>query len=422
LIAGLVAMLAVAAFLLRDGAEASGPSIAKAGMEPPALQAAVAADLRTAASPVPAPAAPTRISPPVFDQIQIEKEEVCEGEENLVTVRAHTTDGNDAFLHYTVAGEAGAQVPVRAYLGRDGKAMAQTAVVFSRDNVATAVQLPSWTVKNCKPARILIVTARMLPNSVAEREFTAVVQALDGLPFQPAWYEWSFGDGAQDVTPGPLATHDYAALPQKTAFTDLLVKVKAIDGRGQSVEGRLPVHIRNIAFAARQRGVAVIFAQPTPRFPEMGADGVVRQKFRIWHGEEVPIQVTGLTLSRSLLPGAPGAAPPVPSTVALDHGRALQFGEIPAGRVLEQSLEHDFAADPKAYAVTYAIQGVTPAGLQARGELTLLRPPPRPTRENSVAVDDPEMALKIRRAMSILNQPSVSQEDLWRLEREGRLR
>jgi hypothetical protein len=358
----------------------------------------------------------------VFDEIQIEKEEVCEGEENLVTVRAHTTDGNDAFLHYTVAGEAGAQVPVRAYLGRDGKVMPQAAVAFSRDNVATSVQLPSWRVKNCRPARILIVSVRMLPNSVAEREFSATVQTLDGPPFQPGWYEWSFGDGGQDVTPGPVAVHDYAGLPQKTAFTDLMVKVKAFEGSGQSVEGRLPVHIRNIAFAARQRGAAVIFAQPTPRFPEMGADGVVRQRFRVWHGEEVPIQIAGVTLSRSFLPATPGAAPPPPTTVALDHGRALQFAEIPPGRVVEQSMEQDFSADSRLYAVTYAIQGTTSSGLQARGELTLLRPPPRPTRENSVPVDDPEMAFKIRRAMGILNQASVSQEDLWRLEREGKLR
>jgi hypothetical protein len=32
------------------------------------------------------------------------------------------------------------------------------------------------------------------------------------------------------------------------------------------------------------------------------------------------------------------------------------------------------------------------------------------------------MILKIRRAMEILKQETVSQEDIWRLEREGRLR
>ena len=31
------------------------------------------------------------------------------------------------------------------------------------------------------------------------------------------------------------------------------------------------------------------------------------------------------------------------------------------------------------------------------------------------------MIQKIRRAMAILNQETVSQEDIWRLEREGKL-
>ena len=59
--------------------------------------------------------------------------------------------------------------------------------------------------------------------------------------------------------------------------------------------------------------------------------------------------------------------------------------------------------------------------MQASGELSLLRPPPRPTKENSIPIADPAMQQKIRRAMAILHQDTVSQEDLFRLEREGRL-
>src|SRR5579871_4046723 len=33
---------------------------------------------------------------PVIDGIELEKNEVCEGEENLVTIHAHTTNGTDA--------------------------------------------------------------------------------------------------------------------------------------------------------------------------------------------------------------------------------------------------------------------------------------------------------------------------------------
>ena len=416
LVAAVLLPLAVP-LLLRERPAAEAPIESAAIAVPPALRTAASA----ASRPPPAAVAPAPVAPPVFDRVEVEKEEVCEGEENLISVRAHTSDGNDAHLHYTVAGEAGVRVPVRAFLGRDGKAPPQYAVAFSKDNVATRIELPPYRVKSCRPARILIITMRMLPNSAAEREFTAAIRTLDGAPFTPAWYEWSFGDDTFDATPGPVTVHDYSRSPQRTAFTDLLVKVKAIDGSGQSVEGRYPLHIRNIAFAARQRGLVAIFAEPVPRFPTLGPDGVVRQKFRIWHAEDVRVELTGATMSRLLLPSSSGSAPPAPEAVAVDHARLLQHRDIPPGVVREESLQYDFGADAGSYAVTYEIQGVTPAGMQARGSLTLLRPPPRPTRENSVPIDDPAMANKIRRAMAILKQDTVSQEDLWRLEREGKL-
>ena len=419
LVCAIALIAASVALLLRDGEAPAGALDAATFV--PGQQAEAAAGTHPLAAPL-TPARPPAVAPPVFDLVRVEKDEVCEGEENLVAVHAHTTDGNDAFLQYTVAGEAGAQVPVRAYVGRDGKPVQQFAVAFSKDNVATRIELPPYRVKNCRPSRMLVVTMRMLPNSVAEREFTATVQALDGVPFTPAWYEWEFGDGSFEATADPVAIHDYSGLAQKTAFTDLIVKVKALDGGGQSVEGRFPLHIRNVAFDTRRRGMATLFTQPTPRFPAMGSDGVVRQKFRVWHAEDVPVQITGATMSRLFLPEAPGSAPAAPDVAALDHTSLLRHTELPPGVVQEESLEFDFAAVPTVYAVTVELQGITSAGTPARGQLTILRPQPRPTRENSVPIQDPAMILKIRRAMAILKQDTVSQEDLSRLEREGKLR
>jgi hypothetical protein len=420
LLAAALALMALLALLRPRGREEPVQRLRTA-----ALASAGPAEPATPAQPLAAPRSPpssAAVASPVFDQVSVEKDEVCEGEENLITVHAHTTDGNDAFLHYTVAGEAGSQVPVRAFIGRDGNAPAQYAVAFSKDNVATRIELPPYRVKNCRPARILVVTARMLPNSVGERELTATVQALDGAPFVPVGYEWSFGDGETGVTSGPVAVHDYSALPQRSAFSDLLVKVKAFDGTGQTVEGRLPLHVRNIAFASRLRGMATIFAAPVPRFPQVGPDGNVRQRFRLWHAEEGPVQIAGATLTRFFLPASDGRPPGAPATVALDHTRVLQHAGIPPGAFVEEMLEYDFAADASVYAVTFAVQGVTASGMQARGELAIVKPPPRPTRENSIPIEDPAMMEKIRRAMAILNEETVSQEDIWRLEREGKLR
>jgi hypothetical protein len=422
LLGGAIALVALLVLVLARPGEHPDAAVDETAVgKPPAPGPGTRPDPLASIAARPQSAPPGAVAPPVFDSVRLEKDEVCEGEENLVTVRAHTVDGNDAFLHYTIAGEAGSQVPVRAYLGRDGKASPQHAVAFSRNNVATRIELPSYRVKSCRPERILVVSMRMLPNSPSERELSASVQTLQGAPFVPAWYDWSFGDGEAAVTAGPVTVHDYSALPQQSAFTDLLVKVKASDGGGQTVEGRLPLQIRNVAFATRARGLATIFATPIPRFPEIGADGVVRQKFRLWHAEDVAVQITGATMAKFLLPTNEGSPPP-PVAVAVDHTRLLQHGEINPGAFVDEPLEYDFGADPAVYAVTFTIQGVTTSGMQARGELTLLRPPPKPTRDNSIPIQDPAMEQKIRRAMMILNQQTVSQEELWRLEREGKLR
>src|SRR5205085_328040 len=120
------------------------------------------------------------------------------------------------------------------------------------------------------------------------------------------------------------------------------------------------------------------------------------------------------------LPAADGSAPAPPTTIALDPARLLRHAEVRPGAFADESLEYDFGAHPGVYAVTFAVQGVADS-MQARGELTLLLPPPKPTRENSIPIQDPAMVQKIRRAMTILNQETVSQEDIWRLEREGKL-
>src|SRR5689334_17758918 len=74
--------------------------------------------------------------PPVIDSITVEKDEVCEGEENLVTVRAHTPDDNDAFLHYQIGPTRGSPVALRSYLDDREKPSWHRITVFGKNNVA----------------------------------------------------------------------------------------------------------------------------------------------------------------------------------------------------------------------------------------------------------------------------------------------
>ena len=50
-----------------------------------------------------------------------------------------------------------------------------------------------------------------------------------------------------------------------------------------------------------------------------------------------------------------------------------------------------------------------------------MRPPPPPSREHGAPVADPVLKAKILRAREELGQPNVTDEDIWRLERNGAL-
>jgi hypothetical protein len=418
--AALALAMALAVWLLpgRDlpsAPDAAAPPTRRTDLAP---TLAITADWTAQPSPVPASAPrPAPVAAPVVDEVRVEKEEVCEGEENLVTVRAHTTDGNDAFLHYAIGSEAGAQVPLRAYISsREGRAVGQSVTVFGKGNVSTTVAVPAYRVKDCRPQVLLLITARALPNTISQLELGAAVRSSGGR-FTPVRYAWSFGDGAVEVTRTPIAVHDYSARPQRTAFTQVLVAVKASDAAGETVEGRLALQLANPAFESRRRGIVAIFSEPTPRFPTMDPDGVVRQRFRMWHDDDGPVEIRKATMTRLLT-----ASQQAPQTAEVDVATLLERTDILPGAGHAQAFRFDFAAEPAVYAVTYELEGVSAGGLRAYGQLTMLRPPARPTRENSTPIADPALAAKIRKAMAILGQDTVSQEDLWRLEREGQLR
>ncbi|HEX8539956.1 MAG TPA: hypothetical protein VF664_21015, partial [Cystobacter sp.] len=46
--------------------------------------------------------------------------------------------------------------------------------------------------------------------------------------------------------------------------------------------------------------------------------------------------------------------------------------------------------------------------------------PPRPTQDNSTPLTNPMLIAKVKRARELLHQEFVTDEDLLRLEREGR--
>lgn len=418
----LVVAVAIGLFLfLRHRAPAprpaDGPAPPTAGPEVDRSRLRAA----TPSSPVAAekpPAVDTKRPPltPIIDEITVEKSEICEGEENLVSIKAHT-EGNaeDAFLHYAVGAQAGQRVAVWGRLD-SGEGHAQERVaVFGRDNVMVTAEIPHFTVKPCKPKRRLVLTARLLPNSASEFEVHATVTSLDAKDaFKAARYEWSFGDGQTSQTTAPVATHDYGARPEESLFSQLLISCVAVAADGEKVEARYAIQLLNQSFEGKAyKGLAKIYTAPTPRFPELGSDGLVRQKIRLWHVERGPIRLEKVTRQKHFQ-GDEGSPPPEELGVSATFGTSTL---PPAG--IEAEFVLDTNVDERVYSMEFIVEGRTEDGYRAQGNFAIMRPPPKPTRDSAALVRDAVLQAKILKTRELLGKDVVNDEDIWRLEKEG---
>jgi hypothetical protein len=371
---------------------------------------------------------------PVIDEIAVEKPEICSGEENLVSVRAHTRDGTDAHLHYRLSGGGpgaggGALAPVRVWLRPDGGYELPVVLVFGKNNVVARGEIPRFRVKECGPRPGAVITARLLPNSWNEYELHAslvTVTAEGDRPppaISPRRFAWSFGDGQTATTGTGTVSHRFRGGGEDALYSSYLVAVEIALPSGDPVRARLSLEVLNVAFEnLDQRGIVTLVAEPEPRFPVLDGDGVVRQTFRLWHHHRSAVRVTRVTATRNLLPPPGGGPPPPAVTTDVDAGPALGLDVVaPGGGGVPVAVALDTRREGEIFAVTYAVEGRTDDGLPARGSFSILRPPPPPTRETSRPIADPALRDKVRRAIALLGKPVVNDEDLWRLEREGRL-
>ena len=340
----------------------------------------------------------------MIDAIVVEKPEVCSGEENLVTVQAHTVNGTNEFLHYVVDGAMGSSVPLRLLLGPDGRVEGQhTITVFGRNNVPVTVPVPEYTVKDCQPERVVVVESRVQSNTWSEFDLMARVVALPehnpGIrsegshkPFAAVSYTWSFGDGVMATTTGPIASHDYEGRAQDSLYSYFPVRVDVRSAAGEVLTGRTTLPLINPAFEAfAQKGIVQLLVSLDPRFPAMGPDGRVVQSVRLWHTRPQPVTIDAVAVTR-YFDGASGETPPQAVAVA----QLLGGGTVPPGKDgVTTSVVLDTITEPGVFSMTYRLSGHSQDGHPVMGSFSVMRPPPKPTADNSQAVVDPMLKAKI---------------------------
>ena len=404
---------------------AATPAAAEASPSPPRV--AGLSPSRAELSPVyPGVAGGPSPEPPIIDSIELEKTEVCIGEENVVTVHAHTADGrDDALLRYRIDGHWGKSVPLRAYPPGWGDPIevTRTVTVYGRLGTSTTAPLPRYEVKPCRPKRALHLEQR-----AADLEGSAVTlvahvasigqRSADGMgidepePLAVARYRWAFGDGTTAESEGPEITHDFGDRPQERGHTSFLVACEAVSESGESVTGHVALELENQAFASQhERGVVRLAAR---RGAVVTSDDAVTERVRFSHdgGEPVTISrvlVTRLRLDRLGEQSAPEEARPE---------AVLGAAEIPPSGI-EAALTLDRRAEGPIAAKRYRIEGRTQGGRPVVGSFTLKLP------DVSVAqlalLENPAFRAKVARAREILGRDDVRVEDVRRLEREGQL-
>jgi hypothetical protein len=357
----------------------------------------------------------------VIDSIDVEKPELCAGDENLITVHAHAVRPEDApELQIQIDGIRGTSVALRPTRYTDVDGSPPRVIAFVHPDKPVEMVIPEFRIKTCSPDRIVEVRHRLLPNASDSFEFWAqVIEVSGGPPLHARRYRWKFGDGTSSVSTTPIVEKSFHERAQDTLLSELLVECTVEGDDGVEVSGRDNISLLNSAYEALHRKQVVILQFDKPRFPERDAHGVVQFDVRIWHHDPAPVTITDVHVVRvERESGAEGGPPQQAREIPVEE--LLHTTRIPPTGITITA-RMDTNADPNASYYLYRLEGHTDQGFRVAGEFSVMRPTDHPPRENSIPVSDPVLMGKILQAQELLGKQYVTDEDIWRLEREGKI-
>ncbi|HKU41945.1 MAG TPA: PKD domain-containing protein [Polyangiales bacterium] len=386
--------------------------------------------------------APARLSMPALRSadliaaVSVDKPRVCVGESFLVSIQGKPENAQASVpigeLNFNVDGTFGSEIALspRAPGSEQYTVVASNGVDKIEHRSFSVEVLPS-DAQECagRPiATLAVERAKHRPDQIVAR-----VLAQRGLD-EPVHYSWKFGDGTEQQTSEPLATHDYALRDQGRTLSSYLVSVDARDAHGRHAEGRATIHLINNHYRARMFGARLVQAVydhfPTPSASEYRVDVT----FRSFESEPVVWERATL-LERSCLAGQRSqthalSAAELGATQRLEPGRASQVTlRLPKALVGEDTcaVALELTGDTQPPHTDQTLPG-SPIKLRPVSSRISLEIRAAPSAEQGGAptlarraVRDPALLKKLRRATQILGSERVTPAQLEELEREGRL-
>ena len=355
---------------------------------------------------------------PIIDEIIVEKREVCKGEPNLVTVRAHDPKGtDDAWLNTVIDAQPGSSVPLMFWTN-EPKAP-RTVLVYGKYNRnVTIAEVPHVTVLDCVAPYLVQVSYMLVPNTEDYFRFKVLMQtAQKQKAFNACAFEWDFGDGATTTTSDAFAEHSYLDRPQVGLETSFLVKVKLLSCDGDpALVGRTALTLRNNYSEQREsKRISGLVIIAEPRYPERGADNVVRQTALVRTWEPEPVEITRVTYRDTIPSQGPDPGAPVEISASSFLGKTHVGNDW-----IKVPLSVDLNAIPGWQMRRYELEGKTRDGVAVFGAFTLMAPGVI-DRATSQKVDDQEIKDRLVQAMKILGKKQISDEELMQLEEQGKI-
>jgi hypothetical protein len=192
-----------------------------------------------------------------------------------------------------------------------------------------------------------------------------------------------------------------------------MIKVEAQDARGRTVTGRYSLELSNKYFDNKMRAQTIVLrSSMSPRFAERDERGVVRQTFKVWHHEPRPVRIERIVEQTTLRTGEPARERELAPTAVLPAALVPASG-------LEFELTIDTTREPDVTLRSYKLEGHSQEGLYVDTVISILPPPPVPTAENSVLIDDPAKKARVERALAMLGRQYVTDDELRDLEQQG---
>jgi hypothetical protein len=306
-----------------------------------------------------------------IDEVTVDHDEVCKGDEITVTVKARSLDGEDAFLSYGVKGKPRLFGP-RFSLRLDEPIGERRMNVFVRGKMGGAVEasVPPVRIKDC-PAKARATIEERREGTMLDRIWlTAGVSSADGDPFQAVAYEWDFGDGTVQKTRDATVEHSYEARIHKDLESYFFVKLKAVDAAGRTVAATRSVRFVNFGFIPLRRRHVRLFSGFRPAPTAAAPDAEERW---LYHGAPYTVAITRVTV-KDVPDGPEGRGKPAVTSHEYGAAELLGVTEVPPGKsVAIKDLGH--LRPPLGIRRVVEITGAPRGAQTADGSFSLVPPP-----------------------------------------------